>query len=176
MTPQNWLSIIGAATGLTALSLQLWQFVLSGARIKVSAAQGFSITTGQQAMIIQITNRGRIAATVQSVSIELGWDELHIPLSQLNQSTFVGPNFPIRIEHLAHEIWSMPLEFILKAQTENVSIHIVRALVTMSTGKKRRSRKFEIRPNATGGPVYSLPHLFIRKIWKWILCNTRGRS
>ena len=176
MTPESWLSILGAITGLTALCLQLWQFALGGARIKVTASQGFSVNTFKQVLIIQVINRGRIAATVQHVSVELGWDGSHIPLAQLNQSVYIGPDSPIRIEHLAHEVWSVPIAMILEAQTENGPIHIIRALVTLSNGKKRRSRKFEIRQDGTGGPIYSRTNLLIRKIWRLILRKTRGRN
>lgn len=176
MSAQIWLSIVGALTGLTALLLQLWQFALSSPRIKVTAFQGILISDRVQTIIIQVTNTGRIATTIQSLSIELDWDGPHIPLGAHNRNDYRGPDLPIRLEHLSHEVWTMALKTILDAKTEEVSIHIVRGLVTLSNGKKKRSRKFEIRPDATGGPIYGYLHLSLRKYGKWILRNTRGHN
>lgn len=166
MKPETWLSLLGAITGLTAMGLQLWQFALSGSRIKLVASHGINSTHGGVVMIIDVKNRGRLACTVESVAVELDWGGSTIPLGSLNAGYFAGPNLPARVDHGSNHVWAVPTVHILDGLNEESQGKIVRALITLSNGKKRRSNKFAVSRTGYQGPIYSPLRLKMIKGWR----------
>ena len=178
----RWLSLLGAITGLTALGLQLWQFVLSGARIKLRVSQGISThelpITGQLKffMLITIANHGRIPATVENLSIELAWEGDHIPLGSFSPDLTRGPSLPVRVDSKAQVVWSVSLDSLLEMKKEGAEIDTVRALATLSDGTRIRSIRFLVNPNATGGPLFSPVKLKSQKVFKFLVKVVKGRK
>jgi hypothetical protein len=63
------LAIVGALTGLAALLAQVWQFAVSGPRVKVSASQAITTADGQWHLGIDLTNVGRLPVTINDVGV-----------------------------------------------------------------------------------------------------------
>jgi hypothetical protein len=62
-------AIIGAVTGLSALTAQVWQAVVSGPRVKVSATSALATNTWMWWLSIDLTNVGRLPVTVADVGV-----------------------------------------------------------------------------------------------------------
>lgn len=178
----RWLSIVGATTGLTALGFQLWQFVLSGPRIKVKLSHGFLANASvenrkpEHLMVITVANHGRLAASIQYLFVELSWEGKTIPLVEFNGSINTGPNLPYRIDSNSQENWIIPLMSLATLQTVDLEVDTVRALMTLSNGKQIRSRGFLVNPDGTGGPLDRQTYLRYMKISKWVSKRIKGRK
>jgi hypothetical protein len=61
-------AIIGAVTGLIALSAQIWQTAVSGRRVKVSVINALATDTWRW-LSIDLTNVGRLPVTVADVGV-----------------------------------------------------------------------------------------------------------
>lgn len=173
MTADRVLSILGAVAGLTALFAQLWQFVLSGSRIRIFTFKGVNTRTQREVLSFDVQNRGRMPITIQSLAVELGWSDIHFQISQMNSTHFKGPELPLRIEALSVASWIVDLPVVREMAVEHKSGDTVRVFATLATGKGKRSKGFSILEDPLGGPVLRWPALMtlrfrriVKRAWR----------
>lgn len=131
--------LIGAATGVTALALQVWQFQLSGPHVKTNASTGFSTQHQRWGLLLEVVNVGRLPITITSVGVELS-DRQHVPLGGMNADFFQGPDLPTRINGGDAARWMVEPDWILLAIANRRVTTAVRGRVDLATGKTVRSK------------------------------------
>lgn len=131
--------LVGALTGLTALALQVWQFQLSGPRVKVRVAEGFLTSSGRWALVLEVANIGRLPCTVTSVGVEIP-SKHHIPIGGINRANYLGPELPLRIDGGHAEQWMIDPHWILMAFQDLSARPVVRGRATLATGSTKTSK------------------------------------
>jgi hypothetical protein len=147
-------AIVGAVTGIVALILQAVFFRRSGPRIEANlkwawinpAGSAWTIAVDQPLvrppgpraflrLAVHVRNRGRAAATVERVEIE-------IPrLTYGDPAPEVGPGLPLRLEPETSETWYLnPIAVEVARKLE--AKPRIRAVVTLGSGTRVRSRSY----------------------------------
>ena len=143
------LSIIGAATGILALTAQVWQFRLSGPRIKVTlnnALVNRSSLSGQIEprwyLCLNVSNVGRLPVTLLDVGIvvESGSEPGNMSIVPLDPADGWGPPVPHRlIGGEATDFFVAPV-ILARALEERRSGRASKGYVGLATGKTVTSR------------------------------------
>jgi len=144
----EWLAVVGTLIGLAGLVSQIWQFVRSGYRVQVVTSFAW-FDTGVELVGIEVRNLGRMAITVQSLSIEPGTTAVHIPI----QGFMVGHGspLPVRLDPHSSQSWYVGrAECRLAIAARPDAQSWVCARVTLATGKTVRSGRLVLDLDAVG--------------------------
>lgn len=136
------IAAVGAVTGIAALGATWAQFWLAGPRLRLtgSTAIGFD-EVGRFFLSVGVHNRGRTAASVHGISLQLADGQQHIPLSPLmTQGHARGPSFPVRLEPFTEETWLVAVEPLVRDMTADGKSTLVRPM-TMLHGKEIVGKK-----------------------------------
>lgn len=128
------LALIGALSGLVALFAQVWQFALSGYRVKAVVTYGYLPPEMFPLICVEVQNRGRMPITVQGVSLEPGTNKVHAPIHLFGGYT-QGASLPHRIESHDAASWAVDRRGCEVAISEQGGERWVRARISLATGK-----------------------------------------
>lgn len=138
------LAIIGALTGVVALAAQVWQFTASGPRVKVSASNAISTDDGRAHLSIDLTNVGRIPATINEVGILVerpgspGFRRM--PMVELGSAYWSGPPLPYRLidgESTTYFLFPVAISLGLSGKNARQDIRVYARLATDKLIKSR---------------------------------------
>lgn len=124
---------LGAITGMLALGATFALFFLSGPRLKVVAGTGLNTVNGTWGVTVTASNRGRTAAALDSVGLQLGLnkEDPHIPLGmEIARGSATGPAFPCRLEPYATATWWIPAKYVHQCLRQHGGSDHVRPFVT----------------------------------------------
>ena len=141
-------AIIGAATGLAALTAQVWQAAVSGPRVKVSVTNAVATETWRWWLSIDLTNVGRLPVTVSDVGMMVevpGKEWQKMPAVAMRAAWRSGAELPYRlIDGESVTFMLEPAVVTLGLQDEGARTD-VRCYAKLATGKtlcsSRRSKK-----------------------------------
>lgn len=140
------LSIIALCISIAALTWQLVEHLLTGARVKVGTV--WSLPVGgldylPQCLTITARNVGRFPASVRSVGIALP-DDRHAVISPFFVPE-MSDDLPLRLEPGDEASWSVPDDRIEALARENGPVSAWRAFVTLGTGKRKHGKLGSIK-------------------------------
>jgi len=148
-------AIVGAVTGTAALVWGVWQFVLSGSRVKVEIdlcrLEGGLLVGGRRAWVdpsssvrgmfvrVRVRNRGRFAVDVTGVTVNVGALIAVFPL----EDSGLNPFTPHRLNGGSTQDWLFGRDDVLSALDavkESAGPRpLVRGIANLGTGKSVRS-------------------------------------
>ncbi|MGB7962896.1 MAG: hypothetical protein WCF12_08080 [Propionicimonas sp.] len=131
---------VGAATGVTALALQGWQFHLSGPRVRVNLANGLGVPDLDAYLMVEVANVGRLPVTGTSVGVELS-NGRHIPFGNINARMHRGPDLPFRLPDGESATWLADPQAVVEGAHNAGATPRVRAFAMLATGKRLRSQQ-----------------------------------
>jgi hypothetical protein len=155
------LAIIGATTGVVALAAQVWQFVLSGPRIKVTVAIAFLTNDDRWWLSIDLSNVGRLPVTIVDVGIvverrgqtpqsktlvgrvneQLAQKPGTLPIAAMSHQYWTGPPLPHRlIDGEAATYLVLPV-VVASGLADAQARPDVKGYARLATDKRIRSRK-----------------------------------
>ncbi len=141
-------AIIGAVTGLSALTAQVWQTVVSGPRVKVSASNTVVTETGLWWLSIDLTNVGRLPVTVSDVGVMVqvpGKEWQKMPYAGIHAAWRSGPELPHRLIDGESVTFFLEPSVVAGGLEEQGARMDVRCYAKLATGKtlcsSRRSEK-----------------------------------
>ncbi len=131
--------LVGGITGLLGFGFQVWFHLASGPRIKLSTLWALNLQKGEESLNIEVVNKGRMSAKIQSISIQYSTSD-HSPLSFFPIGDITGPGFPSSIESHSAANWLVTLSSLNAAIASNNATKKVRTRVTLETGKVLESK------------------------------------
>jgi hypothetical protein len=161
------IAIIGAATGLAALTAQVWQTAVSGPRVKVSASNAVSTGTWLVWLSIDLTNVGRLPVTVSDVGVMVevpGKEWQKMPYAAMQAAWRSGPELPHRLIDGESVTFFLDPAAVAAGLAEEGARMDVRCYAKLATGKTlysspRSERRMDVavlaESNARRGPARS---------------------
>ena len=135
--------LVGGITGLVGFGFQVWFHFATGPRVKVNLMWAANMKNGTQLLNIVIVNSGRLAAKVESVSVEYS-NTQHSPLKFFPDGTISGPQLPVAVESQSSVNWLIELETIKNAVQKIEADPVVRVRICLATGKIMRSKEIRL--------------------------------
>ncbi|GAB2747815.1 hypothetical protein GCM10027039_01830 [Terrabacter koreensis] len=139
------LSIVALCLSVASLTWQVTSFLLTGARIKVSAA--YALPVGgldrlPECMSITARNVGRFATTVRTVGLEVRPDGTQAVISHqfIRQ---LSTDIPHRLEPGDEASWFVPLDVVRSISADHPAKGWA-VFVTLGTGKRVRGRRGKV--------------------------------
>jgi hypothetical protein len=152
------LAVVGALTGVAALGAQIWSYIASGPRIKVSLSDALMTASGKFQIGVDVTNVGRMPVEVLEVGLLLNKDnDKKAPIHAMHLAYWVGPDLPLRLQDGSQTAWFVePSVIALKAREEGWT-PTVRGYVRLGTGKVIRTRRGKARDALSLAQLNSQP-------------------
>jgi hypothetical protein len=138
---------LGAITGIAALGATFGLFFLSAPRLKVIAGTGLNTGNGVWGITVTATNRGRTAAALDSVGLQLGPNkgEPQILLGmEISRGFATGPAFPYRLEPYATATWWIPAQKVFESLRQHGDGDHVRPFVTYANDMVRARKMIDV--------------------------------
>ncbi len=154
MTAEEWatltLAVIGAVTGLLALASQIWSYVGSGPRLKITVTGVLVTGPGVWAIGLDITNVGRLPVEILEVGLLLSGDKnQRVPVHAMASDQWHGQPLPARLLDGSQASWLVdPSPIAAKAQDLKTSA-VVGGYVRTGTGKVIYSRRRNVQDALT---------------------------
>jgi hypothetical protein len=138
------IAILGATTGLVAMSAQVWQFLLAGPRVRVHIANALTTADGRWWLSVDLVNAGRLPVTVLDIGIVVekpGQPDEKMPIPAMHASRWNGPPLPHRLIDGDSTTWLVfpaPVAVSLIEHSARPDVHVYARL---ATGKEIKSDK-----------------------------------
>lgn len=138
--------LIGGFAGVVALVIQIWQFILSGYRIKCEIYEALDPNNGELLIGITVRNKGRLEIKVDQIYIVLE-DETRAALSAFYPGSVIGRDLPIVLRMHSSESWYVKRSNIALQILKNQNTNRIHASVSLATGKVKYSNTFYFKLN-----------------------------
>lgn len=144
------IAAVGAVTGIAALGATWAQFMLSGARVRVTTGTAMPVATQEFLLYVAVENVGRMPTTVHGLSLDLPNNQ-HVPLGmEISRGRGIGPPLPHRMEPGEEQSWYFEVEPMLETfrlQNKPTTLHARAATGSKKTRTKKKIDLAQIARN-----------------------------
>ncbi len=149
MNGEQWatlaIALVGAITGVLALTAQIWSYVGSGPRIRVTVSAALSTLSDSWLISLDATNVGRLPVEVLEVGLLLGLEkDKRVPVHAMPSGTWHGEALPFRLLDGAQVSWIIDPAVIATAAAKHHLSPKVRGYIRTGTGKRVYSKRANV--------------------------------
>ena len=135
--------LVGGITGLLGFGFQVWFYFATGPKIALSGYWAFNLQKTQECLNIEVVNKGRMTARLQTISILYSTTQ-HTPLALFPDGDILGPTFPHSIESHSSGNWLIPLDSLRAAVVHLDAIQSIKIRVVLATGNSIESKWIDL--------------------------------
>ncbi len=126
--------LLGGITGLLGFGFQVWFYLATGPRVKLSVLWALQLNNEQECLDIEVINSGRMTAIIQSISIVYSTTD-HSPLAFFPMGAVTGPSFPHPIESHSAANWLVTQSSLKSAISSINATQSFKVKLTLATSK-----------------------------------------
>jgi hypothetical protein len=140
----TWVGLIGGFSGFIAVLLQARALYVNAPRIKLKCTYAITTADAKQFYSMEVRNKGAMPITLNSIGVSFQ-NKMHSSFNLYDENDRLGASLPFRIESHSAQSWLFGKDAtILAIQQLGVKPNF-RGYVTLSTGKRKSSKKIRIK-------------------------------